>query len=98
MIAQMKPGAYLINTARGAILNEADVAQALNSGRLRGAALDVLANEPALPQNPLLTAKNCIITPHIAWASKAARMRLLQVIEASLASFVQTGSGLNRIV
>ena len=97
-IAQMKQGAYLINTARGAILNEADVAAALNSGRLHGAALDVLAAEPALPQNPLLAAKNCIITPHIAWASKAARMRLLQVIDASLASYVKTGRGLNRIV
>lgn len=97
-IEKMKPGARLINTARGAVLNEADVAAALNSGRLGGAALDVLANEPALPENPLLTAKNCIITPHIAWASKASRQRLLTVIEASLDNYVKTGEGLNRIV
>lgn len=97
-IEKMKPGAKLINTARGAVLNEADVAEALNSGRLGGAALDVLANEPALPENPLLKAKNCIITPHIAWASKAARQRLLDVIEASLKNYVTTGEGINRIV
>lgn len=97
-IAKMKDGARLINTSRGAVLNERDVADALNSGKLSGAALDVLANEPALPDNPLLTAKNCIITPHIAWASKASRLRLLDVIEASLDNFINTGVGLNRIV
>ncbi len=97
-IKKMKDGARLINTSRGAVLNEQDVAEALNSGKLAGAALDVLANEPALPQNPLLTAKNCIITPHIAWASKAARERLLGVIDASLDNFIKTGVGLNRIV
>ncbi len=97
-IAKMRDGARLINTSRGAVLNERDVADALNSGKLSGAALDVLANEPALPENPLLTAKNCIITPHIAWASKAARERLLSVIDASLDNFVSTGVGLNRIV
>ncbi|MBQ2709570.1 MAG: D-2-hydroxyacid dehydrogenase [Clostridia bacterium] len=98
MLSKMKDGVYLINTSRGAVLNEADVAAALNSGKLAGAALDVLANEPALPENPLLTAKNCIITPHIAWASKAARMRLLGVIEASMENYVKHGTGLNRIV
>ncbi len=97
-LAKMKPGARLVNTARGAILNEADVADALNSGHLAGAALDVLANEPALPANPLVTAKNCIITPHIAWANLASRKRLLGVIEASLDNYAKTGVGLNRIV
>ncbi len=97
-IAKMRDGVRLINTSRGAVLNERDVADALNSGKIAGAALDVLANEPALPDNPLLTAKNCIITPHIAWASKAARERLLGVIDASLDNFVSTGVGLNRIV
>ena len=97
-ISKMKDGARLINTSRGAVLNEQDVADALNSGKLYAAALDVLANEPALPENPLLKARNCIITPHIAWASKASRMRLLDVIEASLDNFVKTGVGLNRIV
>lgn len=98
LIGQMKPGVRLVNTSRGAVLNEKDVADALNAGQIAGAALDVLANEPALPENPLLTAKNCIITPHIAWASLAARRRLLGVIDASLADFVKTGRGLNRIV
>ncbi len=97
-ISKMKDGARLINTSRGAVINEADVADALNSGKLACAALDVLAVEPALKDNPLLRAKNCIITPHIAWASKAARMRLLSVIEASLESYVNAGQGLNRIV
>ncbi len=97
-IARMKDGARLINTSRGAVINERDVADALNTGKLSGAALDVLAAEPALADNPLLTAKNCIITPHIAWASKASRMRLLDVIEASLDNYIRTGIGLNRIV
>ena len=97
-ISKMKDGARLINTSRGAVLNEADVAAALNSGKLASAALDVLATEPALPDNPLLTAKNCIITPHIAWASKAARLRLLSVLESSLDNFIKTGVGLNRVV
>lgn len=97
-IAKMRDGVRLVNTSRGAVLNERDVADALNSGKIAGAALDVLANEPALPDNPLLTAKNCIITPHIAWASKAARERLLGVIDASLDNFAKTGVGLNRIV
>ena len=96
-ISMMKPGAKLINTARGAILNERDVADALNDGRLSGAALDVLAAEPAVPENPLLTAKNCMITPHIAWASRAARERLIRVIDESLSSYAKTGKGINVI-
>ena len=97
-ISKMKDSTRLINTSRGAVINEKDVADALNRGKLAGAALDVLANEPALPENPLLTAKNCIITPHIAWASKASRERLLSVLDASMDNFVKTGVGLNRIV
>lgn len=96
-IEKMKPGAILINTSRGAVLNESDVADALNSGRLDGAGLDVLAVEPALPDNPLLTAKNAVITPHCAWTSREARLRLLKILDANLTSFVRTGKGVNRV-
>ncbi|OPH56605.1 glycerate dehydrogenase [Paenibacillus ferrarius] len=78
-IALMKPTAILLNTARGGLLNEDDVAQALNEGRLGGAGLDVLTVEPPSPDNPLLHARNVIITPHIAWATQEARTRLMAV-------------------
>ncbi len=97
-IAQMKPGAVLINTSRGAVLHEADVAAALHEGKLGGAGLDVLAAEPADPANPLLTAPNCRITPHCAWTSKEARLRLLDILDANLASFVEKGYGVNRVL
>jgi len=96
-IAKMKDGAVLINTSRGAVLNEADVAEALNTGRLGGAGVDVLAAEPARPDNPLLTAKNTVITPHCAWTSREARLRLLDILDANLTSFVETGHGINRV-
>jgi glycerate dehydrogenase len=73
----MKPSAFLINTARGALIHEADLAAALNAGVIAGAGLDVLSVEPPPPTNPLLSARNCIITPHIAWATPNARRRLL---------------------
>ena len=76
-IATMKSSAYLINTARGPLVDEAALAAALNSGRLAGAGLDVLTVEPPAPGNPLFSAKNCLITPHIAWASRASRTRLI---------------------
>ncbi|OAS17123.1 D-2-hydroxyacid dehydrogenase [Paenibacillus oryzisoli] len=87
-IALMKPSALLINTARGGLLNEADVAQALNEGRLAGAGLDVLTIEPPKSDNPLLHAQNVIITPHIAWATKEARTRLMAVASSNARSFV----------
>jgi glycerate dehydrogenase len=77
-LARMKPSAFLINTSRGPLVNEQDLADALNTGRIAGAGLDVLAVEPPKPNNPLLTARNCVITPHIAWATRSARGRLLQ--------------------
>lgn len=75
----MKPTALLVNTARGPLVVERDLASALNEGRLGGAALDVLSVEPPPADHPLFTARNCLITPHIAWATRAARTRLLQV-------------------
>lgn len=81
-LATMKPGAFLINTARGPLINEGDLAAALNSGQIAGAGLDVLSVEPPSPENPLIEASNCVITPHIAWATQAARRRLLaQTVE-----------------
>lgn len=87
-IAQMKPTAILINTARGGLLNEEDVAHALNEGRLAGAGLDVLTVEPPRPDNPLLHAKNVIITPHIAWATKEARARLMDTAIGNVRAYV----------
>ena len=89
MLALMKPGAFLVNTGRGPLLNEADLADALNSNRLAGAGLDVLSVEPARPGNPLLSAKNCFITPHIAWATFEARTRLMQIAVENLAAFLR---------
>ncbi|HTR40659.1 MAG TPA: D-2-hydroxyacid dehydrogenase [Pseudomonadales bacterium] len=78
-LGKMKRTAFLINTARGGLVDEAALAEALNHGRIAGAGLDVLSAEPPSLDNPLLNAKNCIITPHIAWATKTARARLLQI-------------------
>lgn len=83
-----KPGVFLINAARGSLIVESDVAEALNAGHIGGAALDVVSSEPIRPDNPLLGARNCLLTPHIAWASRAARVRLLKVTLANIASFL----------
>lgn len=88
-LAQMKPTAFLINTARGGLVNEAALADALNHDRLAGAGLDVLSIEPPPADNPLLRAKNCIITPHIAWATRDARARLMQVAADNLRAWLQ---------
>jgi glycerate dehydrogenase len=83
-LAQMKPGAFLINTSRGPLIDEGALAIALNEGRIAGAALDVLSQEPPAEGNPLFSAKNCLITPHIAWATHEARARLLDISAANL--------------
>ena len=84
----MKKSAFLINTSRGLLINEEDLAHALNSERIAGAGLDVLSKEPSDETNPLLTANNCIITPHIAWATKAARQRLMNIAVDNLKSYL----------
>jgi len=87
-LAQMKPSAFLINTARGALIHEPDLAAALNTERIAGAGLDVLSVEPPLASNPLLSARNCVMTPHIAWATRNARLRLLEVTAANIRSYL----------
>jgi glycerate dehydrogenase len=87
LLSQMKPTAWLINTARGQLIHEADLADALNKNRIGGAALDVLSVEPPKADNPLLKAKNCLITPHNAWASKEARERILKVTVENIKAF-----------
>ncbi len=88
-LARMKPSALLINTSRGPLVVDQDLADALNAGRLAGAAVDVLSVEPPPPDNPLLRARNCIVTPHIAWATREARTRLLDTAVANLRAFLE---------
>ncbi len=93
-IAQMKDGAILLNTSRGGLIVEQDLADALRSGKLRGAAVDVVSQEPIRPENPLLSAPNCLMTPHVAWAPLEARQRLLAIARENLAAYC-SGSPIN---
>lgn len=88
MLAKMKRSAFLINTARGLLVSERDLADALNSGRIAGAAVDVVSQEPIRPDNPLLRARNLIVTPHMAWAALEARQRVLQATAENVAGFI----------
>jgi glycerate dehydrogenase len=85
---KMKTGVMIINTARGALIHEEDLCHALNTGKVAGAALDVVSAEPIEENNPLLKARNCLITPHIAWAPKEARERLMRVAVDNVSSFL----------
>jgi len=96
LLSRMKPTAYLINTSRGGLINEKDLADALNNAMLAGAGLDVLSKEPPSVDNPLLSAKNCLITPHIGWASKESRLRLMGILEKNISTFL-TGAPQNII-
>lgn len=84
----MKPSAILINTSRGPVVNETDVAAALNEGKIAAFGADVVSVEPAKKGNPLLSAKNCFLTPHIAWATKEARQRLIDICIANIKAFL----------
>lgn len=87
-IERMKPGVILINNGRGPLVMEQDLADALNCGRVYAAGLDVVSVEPIRPDNPLLTAKNCIITPHISWAARESRQRLMDIAVENLRAFL----------
>jgi len=87
-LKKMKDSAFLINTSRGPLIVEDELANALNKGMIAGAGLDVLGTEPPLRDNPLLAAKNCIITPHIAWATKESRKRLMHMVKENLEAFL----------
>ena len=95
-LKQMKSSAILINTGRGPLVNEKDLADALNNGTIYAAGVDVLSCEPPKADNPLLAAKNCYITPHIAWATKEARVRLMDIAVENLRSFL-SGTVINNV-
>jgi glycerate dehydrogenase len=95
-LARMKRSAFLINTSRGPLINDQDLADALNNGVIAGAGLDVLSVEPPAEPNPLLSARNCLVTPHIAWATLEARARLMGIAMSNISAFL-SGSPVNVI-
>ena len=95
-LSLMKPSAYIINTSRGGVIDESALARALNEGRIAGAALDVLTEEPMFENCPLKGAENCLITPHIAWATPEARHRLITAVAENIEAFI-SGSPINRV-
>ncbi len=95
-IAKMKDGVIILNMARGPLIVEEDLAQALNSGKVYAAGMDVVSQEPIRADNPLLTAKNCFLTPHIAWASRECRQRIMEITEQNIRSFLD-GNVQNRV-
>ena len=95
-LAKMKPSAFLVNTARGPLINEQALADALNAGLIAGAACDVVSAEPILPTNPLLHANNLTLTPHIAWAAIEARQRLMAITAENIAAFL-SGNSINTV-
>lgn len=95
-LALMKPSAIVINTGRGPLVNEQDLADVLNNGKIAAAAVDVLSTEPPAADNPLLSARNCHITPHIAWASQAARARLIGTLTSNLKAYID-GNVVNNV-
>ena len=95
-IAHMKPTAIVINTGRGPLVNEYDLAEALNSGRIKAAGVDVLSQEPPRPDNPLIAARHCYITPHIAWATFEARERLMQIATDNIRQYIE-GNIINQV-
>lgn len=96
-LAKMKKSAILINTGRGPLVNEADLATALNNGDIQAFGADVLSKEPPTADNPLLSAKNCFITPHIAWATIDARRRLMEIAAENISQFIQGETIVNQI-
>jgi glycerate dehydrogenase len=96
LIRSMKPSAFLINTARGTLIREADLAEALCNNVIAGAALDVLSTEPPASTNPLLNCPGCLVTPHVAWSGVAARRRLMKTTVDNIATFL-AGSPVNRV-
>ena len=95
-LSLMKPNAILLNTARGGLINEKDLADALNNNQIYAAGIDVLTEEPPQADNPLIATKNCFITPHFAWASFSARERLMKILLANIKAYID-GAPINNV-